>query len=218
LSENELLNQVAEAVLSFDENKVIEAVRIALKNGVSPIDIIEKGLTKGLRTVGDKFETGEFFLMHMVAAAEITKKAIDKILQPELSKSKTQRKALGKVVIGTVAGDIHDIGKNIVAAMLLSAGFEVYDLGKDVPAEEFVKKVREVDADVVALSALLSTTLPMQRVVIEALESSGLREKVKVIVGGAPVTKEWAEEIGADGYAENAIEAVNVLKRLLNLT
>jgi len=213
---NDVLNEVKEAVLSFDSEKTVEAVKKALKAGLNPIDIIEKGITPGLQIVGKKFEEGELFLMHLVAAGEAAKKAIDQVIQPELLKSGSERKTLGKVVIGTVAGDIHDIGKNIVAALLFAAGFEVYDLGKDVPTSEFVKKAKEVNADVVALSALLSTTLPVQKEVIDALKAAGIREKVKVIVGGAPATKEWAEKIGADGYAATATEAVTVVKKLLN--
>ncbi|MEM4649401.1 MAG: cobalamin-dependent protein [Candidatus Bathyarchaeia archaeon] len=119
--------------------------------------------------------------------------------------------------MGTVQGDIHDIGKNIVAAMLFAAGFEVYDLGKDVPAEEFAKKAKELNANIVGASALLSTTLPVQKEIIEALKAMGIRDKVKTIFGGAPCTAEWVEEIGGDGYAENAIEAVKVAKRLIGV-
>ncbi|MEM1545343.1 MAG: corrinoid protein [Candidatus Methanomethylicia archaeon] len=208
-----LVNELREAVLSYDLDTLINAVKKSLEKGVSAIDVIN-ALTVVLREVGDKFQAGSLFLAELVAIAENVKTAISEVLEPELKKIGGERKSLGKVVIGTVHGDIHDIGKNIVASMLFAAGFEVYDLGKDVPVEEFVGKAREVNADIIAMSALLSTTLPVQREVIERLSREGLKEKIKVMVGGAPVTKEWAEEIGADGYGEDAIEAVRVAKTL----
>jgi len=213
LSEEEIVN----AVLSFDGDKVNAAVKKALKEGRDPVKIVDE-LTKALRIVGKKFEDGEFFLMHLVAAAEPVQKVIKETLEPEMMKKKESRKSLGKVVLGTVAGDIHDIGKNIVGAMLFAAGFEVYDVGKDIPADQFVAKAKEVSANLVGASALLSTSLPMQREIVEGIVAAGLRDKVKLMFGGAPVTDEWVKEIGGDGYAENAIEAVNVAKRLLNVS
>ena len=210
MSEEEIVN----SVLSFDGDKVTEATKKALKQGQDPAKILDE-LTKALRIVGKKFEDGEFFLMHLVAAAEPVQRVIKDILEPEMLKRKEQRTSLGKVVLGTVAGDIHDIGKNIVGAMLFAAGFEVYDVGKDIPADQFVAKAKEVNANLVGASALLSTSLPMQREIVEGIVAAGLRDKVKLMFGGAPVTEEWVKEIGGDGYAENAIEAVNVAKRLL---
>lgn len=211
-----LINELKEAVLSYDLDMLVNTVKKNLEKGVSALDIIN-ALTVVLREVGDKFQAGDLFLAELVAIAENVKTAISEVLEPELKKIGGERKSLGKVVIGTVHGDIHDIGKNIVASMLFAAGFEVYDLGKDVPVEEFVGRAREVNADIIAMSALLSTTLPVQREVIEKLSREGLKEKIKVMVGGAPVTKEWAEEIGADGYGEDAIEAVRVAKTLLSV-
>ena len=210
MSEEEIVN----AVLSFDGDKVTEATKKALKQGQDPVKIVDE-LTKALRIVGKKFEDGEFFLMHLVAAAEPVQRVIKDILEPEMKKKKEARTSLGKVVLGTVAGDIHDIGKNIVGAMLFAAGFEVYDIGKDIPPDQFVSKAKEVNANLVGASALLSTSLPMQREIVEGIVAAGLRDRVKLIFGGAPVTEEWVKEIGGDGYAENAIEAVNVAKRLL---
>ena len=212
MSEEEIVN----AVLSFDGDKVNAAVKKALKEGRDPVKIVDE-LTKALRIVGKKFEDGEFFLMHLVAAAEPVQKVIKETLEPEMMKKQESRKSLGKVVLGTVAGDIHDIGKNIVGAMLFAAGFEVYDVGKDIPADQFVAKAKEVNANLVGASALLSTSLPMQREIVEGIVAAGLREKVKLMFGGAPVTEEWVKEIGGDGYAENAIEAVNVAKKLLRV-
>jgi len=205
-----------EQLLTFDADKFIEVIKSSLEKGFSPKEVID-ALTEVLKEIGKKFENGELFLVHLVAAGDIAKKATNEVLEPLLKATSGEREALGKVVIGTVAGDIHDIGKNIVAVMLYSAGFEIIDLGKDVPVEEFVNKVRETQADIIAMSALLTTTLPVQREVIEALKKSGLRDKVKVLVGGAPATAKWAEEIGADGYGEDPMEAVKAAKKLLGL-
>jgi corrinoid protein of di/trimethylamine methyltransferase len=212
LPEEDIVN----AVLSFDADKITEATKKALKEGQDPVKVVDE-LTKALRIVGKKFEDGELFLMHLVAAAEPVQKVIKEILEPEMMKKNAQRTSLGKVVLGTVAGDIHDIGKNIVGAMLFAAGFEVYDTGKDVPAEQFISKAKEVNANVVGASALLSTTLPIQKEIVQRIVATGLRDKVKLIFGGAPATEEWVKQIGGDGYGENAIEAVNVTKRLLRI-
>ncbi len=211
-----LVPVLRERLLTFDADKFIELVKSSLEKGFSPKELID-ALTQVLKEVGKKFESGELFLVHLVAAGEMAKKATNEVLEPLLRATGRERETLGKVVIGTVAGDIHDIGKNIVAVMLYSAGFEIIDLGKDVPVEEFVNKVKETHADIIAMSALLTTTLPVQREVIEALRKSGLRNKVKVVVGGAPATAKWAEEIGADGYGEDPMEAIKVAKQLLDL-
>jgi len=208
--------EIVDAVLSFDGDKVAEATKKALNQGQDPIKIVDE-LSKALGIVGKKFEDGEFFLMHLVAAAEPVQKVIKEILEPEMVKKKEHRRSLGKVVLGTVAGDIHDIGKNIVGAMLFAAGFEVYDVGKDIPPEQFVAKAKEVNANIVGASALLSTSLTMQREIVKGIVAAGLRDRVKLIFGGAPVTEEWVKEIGGDGYAENATEAVKVAKKLLKI-
>jgi len=212
-----IFEDLVNAVLSFDSQKVTDATRRALDLGVDPGDIIEQGLTKALRIVGKKYEDGEFFLMHLVAAAEPVQRVIKDVLQPEMLKRKTQRNTLGKIVLGTVAGDIHDIGKNIVGAMLFAVGFEIYDLGKDVPTEQFVSKAKEQNAHIVGASALLSTSLPMQEEIVKGVIRAGFRDKVKLMFGGAPVTQEWTKEIGGDGYAEDAVEAGKLAKRLLGL-
>jgi corrinoid protein of di/trimethylamine methyltransferase len=212
----DLFDILRSALLSFEEEKFIEAVKRSLEEKISPLEIIN-ALTKALEEIGRKFEEGEIFLVHLVMAGEMVKRAVSEYLEPLLKRAKIERKTLGRVIIGTVSGDIHDIGKNIVAALLFSAGFEVIDLGKDVPVEEFIRAVKEYNPDIIGLSALLSTTLPVQKEVIEALKRNGLRDKVKVIVGGAPVTAEWAEQIGADGYGEDAVESVKVAKRLLKV-
>lgn len=217
LSTKIIYDELVAAVLSFDADKVLETTKKALEIGLSPGDIIENGLGKGLKTVGEKFEKCEIWLMHLVAAAEAAQRAIVELLEPEILKRKETRTSLGKIVIGTVAGDIHDIGKNIVRALLTAAGFEVHDLGKDIPVKDFIDKVRETNASILAASALLTSTAPMQRDIVEALKKEGIRKKVKVMVGGAAVSAEWAEEIGADGYAPNAAAAVELAKRFMGV-
>ncbi|MBS7645742.1 MAG: B12-binding domain-containing protein [Candidatus Bathyarchaeia archaeon] len=214
-SKEKLFNNLVEAVLTFDEKIIVEKTKEALSSGVDPLDIIEKGLAKGLKAVGEKYEAGEFFLMHLIAAAEPVQSVIKELLEPEIRKKGGGRKPLGKVVLGTVEGDIHDIGKNIVGAMLTAANFEVYDIGKDVPAEKFVEKAKEIQADIIGASALLTTTLPGQERIIEILKREGIRDRFKVILGGAPVTEEWVKKVGGDGYAGDAVEAVKLVKRLL---
>jgi len=217
LSTKAVYDELVAAVLSFDADKVLETTKKALDLGLSPGDIIENGLGKGLKIVGEKFEKCEIWLMHLVAAAEAAQRAIVELLEPEILKRKETRTSLGKVVIGTVAGDIHDIGKNIVRALLTAAGFEVHDLGKDIPVKDFIDKVRETNASILAASALLTSTAPVQRDIVEALKKEGIRAKVKVMVGGAAVSAEWAEEIGADGYAPNAAAAVELAKRFMGI-
>ena len=214
MSNSILLNKIVKSIIDLNDKEVKELVEEAIKIGISPIKIIEDGLSKGLKEVGLLYEKGEYFIPHLMIAAEIFKENIER-LKPLLSIEEKKDKILGRVLIGTVKGDLHDLGKNLVAIMLSINGFEVIDLGKDVPTELFIEKIKEYNPDVVGLSALMSTTMYEQKNVIKALENSGLRNKVKVIVGGAPVTKEWTEEIGADGYAENAIEAVKIIKNLL---
>lgn len=164
--------------------------------------------------MGEDFAKGDAFLPELVMAGEAMKAAVA-VLEPELAKRGTERTMLGKVILCTVEGDIHEIGKTLVGTMLSSAGFKVFDLGVDVPVMKVVEKAREVNADIVAMSALLTTTMVHQKDVIEALEDIGIRSKVKVMVGGAPVTKEWVKQIGADGYSEDAIGAIKVAKQLL---
>ncbi len=215
LPEESIFRKIEKAILDLDETKLKEYVNFALDQKIPPIDIINKSITKALRIVGEKFENGELFLTHLIAAGEATQEIL-RIIEPELTSIK--RKTLGKIILGTVRGDIHDIGKNIVGSMLYAAGFEIYDLGIDVPANRFVEKAKEINADIVGASALLSTTLPSQKEIIEAIQKEGIRNKIKVIFGGAPVTKEWVKEIGGDGYAENAIEAVRLVKKLLHIS
>lgn len=209
------LQDVVNAIDTFEEEKIMDSVRKCLELGIEPSDIIERGVGKGLRIVGEKFERGEYFLTELVSAAEPAQKAVKDLLEPLLKKKFSETSSRGKIVLGTVEGDIHSIGKNIVAAMFFASGFDVIDLGEDVSAERFVKKAKEESADLIGASALLTTTLVGQKKIIEALKAEGVRDRVKVIFGGAPCTPEWVKEIGGDGYAENAMEGIEVAKKLI---
>jgi len=207
-----LVEELVEAVIECEVEKTEKLARLAIEKGLDPLDAIERGLAKGAKAVGDKFEKHEAFLPELMMAGEAMKAGL-RILEPELKRRGEKRKTLGKIVIGTVQGDIHDIGKNIVAAMMEAAGFEVYDLGVDVPCQKFIEKVKEVNADILGLSALLASTLPEQKTVMETLKKSGI--KVKVMIGGAPVTESWANQIGADAYGADALDAVEKAKKLI---
>ena len=210
---DDILNRLKEVVINYDVEGAVKTAQEVIETGFDPLKAIEEGLAAGLKVVGDRFGSGEIFLPMLMISAEAAKKALA-ILEPVVAKGKS-RKVLGKVVIGTAEGDIHDIGKSIVAAMLTANGFEVHDMGCDVPTSEFIEKVKEVNPDVIGMSALLTTTMPRMAELIDALKKEGLREKVKVIVGGAPVSAAWAEQIGADAYGEDAMAAVDVVKNLL---
>ncbi|MEM2440538.1 MAG: corrinoid protein [Candidatus Bathyarchaeia archaeon] len=213
---DEVLNRLMNAVLTYDPETAVNAAKEALQKGIDPIEAIEEGLAKGVRIVGERFGAGEAFLAELVIAAEAMKQAL-KVLEPAILKSAKEKKTLGKVLIGTVEGDIHDIGKNIVSTLLMVAGFEVIDIGVDVSAEKFIEKVKEVKPDIVGMSALMTTTMVKMVDVIEALKREGLREKVKIIIGGAPTSKKWADEIGADGHGADAMEAVKIAKKLVGV-
>ncbi len=211
-----LLQEMAQSVLEGNAEQAAGLARKALEVGLEPMTAIEQGYAPGIREVGDRFERGEYFLPHLAMGAEAMKAALA-VLEPELARRREERTTLGRVVIGTVAGDIHEIGKTLVATMLAANGFAVTDLGVNVPVEGFVETVRREKAQLVGLSALLTTTMLVQKEVIQALAEAGLRDQVRVMVGGAPVTAAWAEEIGADGYAEDAISAVRKARELLGV-
>uniref|UniRef100_A0A7J3X719 Cobalamin-binding protein n=1 Tax=Thermofilum pendens TaxID=2269 RepID=A0A7J3X719_THEPE len=206
------MREISAALVNLDEGLVEELVARALEAGCQPVDVVEQGMRPGMEEVGRRFEGGEYFLSELIIAADIFQGVLNRRVLPLLPR---ESKTLGRVVIGTVRGDIHDIGKNLVAAMLRVSGFEVIDLGVDVPPERFVEAVREYRPDIVGMSALLTTTMLEMRNVIDALRAAGLRDKVKIIVGGAPVTEEYAREIGADAYARNAVEAVRKCSMLM---
>ncbi|MBS7655117.1 corrinoid protein [Candidatus Bathyarchaeota archaeon] len=210
-SKEEILNKVVLDLFSYDVDGIRVDVEKALEKGFSPLEVIN-ALSNGMREIGDKFARLELFLTDLMMAGDTMKAALE-ILLPKIPKDKAVSK--GKIVIGTVKGDIHEIGKNIVSAMLTASGFEVYDLGKDVPASRFLEEAEKFKANIIGASALMTTTIPALKDLIEYVKAKGLRNKYKIIVGGGPVTKEYAEEIGADAYAENAVEAVKTIKNLI---
>jgi corrinoid protein of di/trimethylamine methyltransferase len=209
-----LFEEMTKAVIAGLPDKARDLANEALQAGIEPLDAIDRGFKPGMDIVGEGFAKGELFIPDLMMSGEAMKAAIG-TLEPELMKRQQERKVLGKVVIGTVQGDIHEIGKTLVATMLAANGFEVHDMGVDVSAQAFLDKVREVSADVLGLSALLTTTILNQEAVILTLKEAGVRDQVKVIIGGVPASTEWADEIGADAYAENATEAVEVVKQLV---
>jgi corrinoid protein of di/trimethylamine methyltransferase len=211
---NKLFEEMAQSVIDGEPEIAVELAKKVLAEGLDPLQALNEGYIVGVNYVGKQFACGEMYLPELVGAGEAMKLAIA-VLEPEMTRRGTSRTVLGKVVIGTVEGDIHDIGKSLVGTMLSSSGFQVYDLGVDVPIKTFVDKAREVDADIVGLSALLTTTMVKQRTVVKALQEAGLRPKVKVMIGGAPVTRGWAEEIGAEGFSEDAVGAVAVAKQIM---
>jgi 5-methyltetrahydrofolate--homocysteine methyltransferase len=206
-----LIEEIREAVINGQAKQVLPKVEQALKEGIPAQTILQDGLISAMAKVGQLFEDGEYFVPEMLIAARAMKGALE-ILKPHLVDSGVQ--PLGKVAIGTVKGDLHDIGKSLVAMMLEGAGFEVVDLGVDVPPERFLDQVKN-GANIVALSALLTTTMPNMKGVLEALNSAGLRTKTKVLIGGAPVTQAYADEIGADGYSSDASAAVRKARALI---
>jgi corrinoid protein of di/trimethylamine methyltransferase len=211
-----LFKQMAQAVIEGDDEEAIALAKSALEQGVDPLEAINTGYTAGMDVVGELYASGEYFLPDLILGGEAMKAALA-VLEPALKASGRAREVLGTVVLGTVKGDIHEIGKSLVGSMLSANGFEVLDLGIDIDAGEFVAKAREHDADIVALSALLTTTMLHQQDVIEHLAEAGLRDRVKVMVGGSPVTQGWADQIGADGFAEDAAGAVVVAKKLMGV-
>jgi corrinoid protein of di/trimethylamine methyltransferase len=212
----ELFQKMAQSILDGDSDAAIVLARQAIEAGIDPLDAISKGFVLGVNQVGENFAMGEAFLPELVMAGEAMKAAVT-ILEPEMKKRGTSRQVYGKVVLATVEGDIHEIGKTLVGTMLSASGFDVYDLGVNVPSAEIIDKVKEVDADLVGLSALLTTTMVKQKEVIEEMDKLGLRKKVKVMVGGAPVTRDWVQKIEADGYSEDAIGAVGLAKHLVGV-
>jgi len=210
----QLFQAMAQSIIDGDSEAAESLARQSIEQGIDPLEAINQGFVVGVNYVGNEFSCGNAFLPELVMAGEAMKSAVS-TLEPEMSRLGTARDVLGRVVLGTIQGDIHDIGKTLVGTMLSAAGFQVYDLGVDVPVTKLVEKAREVSADIIGVSALLTTTMVRQRDVVEALDDMGMRPRVKVMVGGAPVTQEWVKEINADGYSEDAIGAVQVARKLV---
>jgi corrinoid protein of di/trimethylamine methyltransferase len=207
----EMFEKLAQAVIEHESEEAVALAKAALEQGLNPLDCVTHGLTKGIQKVGKLFASGECFLPELITGADAMMAAME-IFEPALVGDQ-RREVVGTVVIGTVEGDLHEIGKTLVSTMLRGNGFRVIDIGVDKPAAEFVAAVEENEADIVGASALLTTTMVQQARLIEALTEAGLRDKVKVIVGGAPITESFAKEIGADGYGVNAVSAVDLAMR-----
>jgi len=208
----EMFRKLAQAVIDGEADDAEALAKQALDQGLDPLACITNGLTKGIQEVGELFASGEYYLPELIISADTMKVAMD-ILEAALAGDQ-QREVVGRVVIGTVEGDLHEIGKTLVGTMLSANGFQVTDIGVDKTAAEFIEAVKENNATIVGASALLTTTMLQQKKIIEALDEAGLKNQVKIMVGGAPVTQSYADQIGADGYAEDAISAVDIAYRL----
>jgi len=214
MSKEELLRRMEKSIVEGNKNDAEALAREAVEKHVDLNEAIDEGYVPGIQKVGELWEKGEYFLPELITSAECMKAAMG-VLKPELDKAQIKAKSFGKVVIGTVEGDIHDIGKSLVSSMLLANGFEVIDLGADVKLEKFIERAEAENSDFICLSALLTTTMLGQKKFIELLKEKNLFGRFKIMVGGAPVNQKWADDIGADGYAENAMTAVKEAKNLL---
>ena len=215
MDREEVVKKIRECLVELDGDCVLEGVEEALKLGISATDIVLGPMSEAMNEIGRLYEEGEYFIAELIEAAEIFKdvmRRLDKLLKEEAKKAASAKRRL-KIVLGTVKGDVHDIGKTLVKVMLQAAGHEVIDLGVDVSAEKFIEAIRKHNPDVLGMSALLTTTMRYMEEVIKKLREEGLREKIFVIIGGAPTSKEFAEKIGADAWAKNAIEAVRIVNK-----
>jgi len=212
----EIFEAMAQSIIDGDAELARQLAEDAVSKGINPMEAINKGYIKGVNYVGEQFSCGEAFLPELVMAGDAMKAAVE-VLEAEMSRQGTVREVLGKVIVGTVEGDIHDIGKTLVGIMMSIGGFQVLDLGTNVSFAKLSENIKSFQPDVIGLSALLTTTMVKQREFINKLKEAGMRDSVKVMVGGAPVTRSWAEEIGADGFSEDAVGAVAVAKELLGV-
>ena len=210
-----ILNEMADAVINRDKEACAKLAEKAIKEDLDPIEAIQKGFAKGMEVVGNNFECGKIYLPEMMSSAQAMNLGV-KVLEPALAaKGPEEVMTKGKIILATVQGDMHDIGKNIVKLIMSTAGFEIIDLGRNVKVERIIDEAQDKKADIIALSALMTTTMGYMPVLIEELTEMGFRQDFKVIVGGAPVTEEWAKQIGSDGYAKDAVEAVKVARELI---
>jgi 5-methyltetrahydrofolate--homocysteine methyltransferase len=215
MTEQEFYEKLAQAVVDGEDEIAVETAKAALEAGFDPLACINQGLTEGMNRVGELFASGEYYLPDLIIGGETMKVALD-VLEPALLETQ-EREVLGNLVIGTVQGDLHEIGKNFVATLLSANGFRVTDIGIDKSPVDFLNAAIEADADIVGASALLTTTMVVQDQIVEALDDAGLRDKVKVMIGGAPVNQAWADQIGADAYGEDAVSSVSIAKKLMGL-
>jgi corrinoid protein of di/trimethylamine methyltransferase len=211
--DDKIFEDLKDAIVELDDDKAHKGAEELLAQGIDPLDGIEKGLSVGMQIIGDKFDRMEVYLPELIRAGN-TFNAAMKVLEPEILKAGKAKKSSGTVVLGTVSGDIHKIGKDILAMLMKVRGFEVYNLGEDVSMSTFVNRAEEVNADIIGMSSLLTTTMPGQKEVIDLLNEKGIRDRFIVMVGGGPVSQEWAQEIGADGYAETAEQAIALAEEL----
>jgi 5-methyltetrahydrofolate--homocysteine methyltransferase len=209
----EIFERLSKAVSDRDPALTESIAKEAVQKQIDPLEAIQRGLVQGIITVGYKYRTGEFYLADLIMGAEAFKAGMN-VLQPELSRLRKESKVVGIVLLGTVAGDIHSLGKDIVATLLTAGGFQVYDIGVDVPIEKFIENVKTLKPDILGMSALMTTSIGQQRDVLKALQTEGLRGKVKVLIGGAATSDPWRIEIGADGWAATAVESVGKAKEL----
>lgn len=214
MERQQIMENLKMAIIEGVADKAREAAKEAVSSQVDPLEAVEEGLSKGMDIIGKRFESGEAYLPELLMGTNAFNAAME-ILNPELEAQKKEVRKLGTVLLGTVKGDVHDIGKNIVGAVLGTNGFDVVDIGIDNASLTIIEEAEKAKADIIALSALMTTTMPAQREVIEALKEKNLRDKYFVIVGGGPVTEKWANEIGADGYGDTAVQAVELVRGLL---
>jgi trimethylamine corrinoid protein len=215
MDKNQILEKLAAVVVDGTEDEAKALAQAVVANRIDPLEAIEQGLSKGMSIIGDKFECGEAYLPELLIAAAGFNAAMA-VLKPEIEAQKKQMIRMGKVLIGTVKGDVHSIGKDIVASVMGTGGFEVVDMGVDNPSLDIIQQAEKIQADVIALSSLMTTTMPAQKEVIDILKELGIRQKYFVIVGGGPVNPEWADRIGADGYGKSAIDTVALVKGLMD--
>lgn len=215
MTEEAVLEKLRKAVVTYDAEAAKEAAKESLEKGVDPVKAIHEGLAKGMEVVSRLFENEEIFLPHLLLAADAMKAGVELLTPAILEQKKMDELYSGTVVLGTVQGDIHEIGASLVKVFLEAAGFKVYYLGRDIPVEDFIARAEEVNADIIASSALMTSTMPEQRKIEETLRKRGIRDRFITMVGGSPVSREWAEKISADGYAPDAVEAAKVAAKLL---
>ena len=211
-------DKIKELVVEWETEELKEYCKSILKNNEATASSLLKIIGDIMKFVGDQFEQEEIFLPELIGSAETVKVVIDEVLDPAIRAAGEEKETMGKVVIGTVESDVHSIGKDLVGSFLFSNGFEVFNIGVEVTADQFISKAEEVGADIIGLSSLLTMSMDFQKQVIEELKKRGLRDKYKVIVGGSPTSEDWAEQIGADGWADDAIEAITLVKKLINIS
>ena len=214
MAREELMQKAFEAIVEADEDMAVEVLDAGAAEGITAVDLLQEGFSKGMNELGDQFSRGEIFLPELIFATEVMKVVTDRV-DEELAAQGDAGTEKGKIVIGTVEGDVHDIGKGICVSMLKASGFEVYDLGREVPADTFIEKAEEVGADIIGTSALLTTTMTVQQELENKLNEKGIRDKYATMVGGSHVTKRWAEKIGATAYSEDASECCQVALDIL---